>query len=95
MIRKHTQNIVIDVISFLCLILLLLTGLLIHYVLPRGSHDNTFWGLTRHEWGDIHFWIAIVFFSIIVIHLILHSSWIKASFFSKGNRQKRKDVNTN
>lgn len=87
MIRKHTQNIVIDVISFLCLILLLLTGLLIHYVLPRGSQGNSVLGLTRHDWGDVHFWIAIIFVSVIIIHLILHSSWIKASLFSRKKRR--------
>lgn len=90
MIRKHTQNIVVDIFSFLCLVVLLMTGLLIHYVLPRGSKGDNFWGLTRHEWGDVHFWIAIIFSSIIIIHLILHSSWIKASLsFGKKSKKRR------
>lgn len=81
-IRKHTQNVIIDLISFALLLLLLLTGLLIHYILPPGSHGSIFWGLSRHEWGDLHFWFAIVFSTIILIHLVLHFSWIKGSYFS-------------
>ena len=85
--RKHTQNVFIDVLSFICFITLFLTGLLIHFILPPGSHGDSFLGLTRHEWGDIHFWLALIFTVVILFHLILHISWIKASLFkgkSKG-----------
>ena len=32
--------------------------------------------MDRHEWGDIHFWIAVIFFIILSFHLLLHKRWI-------------------
>ena len=35
-------------------------------------------GLGRHDWGEVHFVLSIVFVSLILLHLILHWTWIKA-----------------
>lgn len=90
-VRKHTQNVVIDLISFTGMLLLLFTGTIMHFVLPPGNHGNDFWGFTRHEWGEFHFWVALIFSGIIVYHLLLHIPWIKGSYFSlfkRGNQGK-------
>lgn len=84
--RKHTQNVYIDIVSFICITLLLLTGILLRYILPQGSRGESFLGLTRHEWGDVHFWVAVVFAIIITIHLILHLPWIKAALFKQAKQ---------
>jgi len=34
------------------------------------------WGFSRHEWGDIHFWISVIFLAVLAFHLILHWGWI-------------------
>ena len=34
-------------------------------------------GLGRHDWGDIHFILAVSFVSLILVHIILHWTWIK------------------
>ena len=34
-------------------------------------------GVGRHDWGDIHFTLAVVFVSLILIHILLHWTWIK------------------
>jgi hypothetical protein len=34
------------------------------------------WGLTRHEWGDVHYYIALVLMAILAFHLVLHWKWI-------------------
>jgi hypothetical protein len=34
------------------------------------------WGLTRHEWGNIHFWTAIGLMGALSLHLVLHWRWI-------------------
>jgi len=34
-------------------------------------------GLGRHDWGDIHFLLALTFVLLILVHLILHWTWIK------------------
>jgi len=33
-------------------------------------------GLSRHEWGEIHFWVAVGLALVITIHLALHWKWI-------------------
>lgn len=76
-IRKPVLNFAIDSVSFFAFVLLITTGVLMRYLLPPGSgRISTIWGWNRHEWGDIHFWIAIIFFSILALHLILHWDWV-------------------
>lgn len=76
-IRKPTQNFIIDIASLVAMTLIAATGLLIRYTLPPGQgHGRTVLGLTRHEWGGIHFWIAVLLLALLVIHLVLHWKWI-------------------
>jgi amino acid transporter len=64
--ERSTLNLSIDGFAFAGFVLLTTTGVLLRYVLPPGSgHYSTIWGLDRHEWGGIHFWIAVVFFSVL------------------------------
>ena len=54
------------------------TGLLLTYRLPPGSRGGrglSALGWTRHEWGDLHFWISIAFLVLLLIHLVLHWRW--------------------
>jgi len=75
--RKPTRNLVVDGMAFSGFLLLVTTGVLMRYVLPPGSGRRAaIWGLDRHGWGDLHFWIAVVFFTILALHLILHWKWI-------------------
>ena len=76
-IHDTDLNLIIDVVAFVGFVLLTTTGVLMRYILPPGSGNySTIWNLDRHEWGGIHFWISVVFFSILAIHLILHWRWI-------------------
>ena len=90
-LRKHTQNVVIDLISFVCMMVLLVTGFVLHYRLPPGSHNATILGQDRHEWGEFHFWVAIIFVAGIVVHMILHIPWIKSVLAPK-DQNKRKNA---
>lgn len=75
--RKPAWNFVIDSAAFTACLVLVSTGLIMYLVLPPGSGHLQIWGMNRHGWGDIHFWAAIAFITFIVIHLIMHWSWIK------------------
>lgn len=76
-IRKPALNFIIDSVSFFAFVLLITTGVLMRYLLPPGSgRISTIWGWNRHDWGDIHFWIAVIFLSILALHLILHWDWV-------------------
>lgn len=37
---------------------------------------SVLWGLTRHEWGDIHYYLALGLMAILAFHLFLHWKWI-------------------
>ncbi len=89
--KRTTLNFVIDALAFAGFVLLSATGLIERYVLPPGSGGlhgvgtgfgagerpvTILWGLTRHQWGEIHFWIAIGLMGVLAVHLFVHWRWI-------------------
>ena len=75
--RRNDWNFLVDAAALAAFLLLLSTGILIRYVLPSGSgHFLALWGMDRHGWGSIHFWIAVAFLVLMAVHLVLHWSWI-------------------
>jgi len=75
--KRTTINFIIDAVGFAGFVFLTTTGVLVRYVLPPGSGRRAvLWGMNRHEWGDLHFWIAIAFFCVLGLHLFLHWRWI-------------------
>jgi hypothetical protein len=75
--RRHL-NFLVDFLAFAGFVVLTTTGVLMRYVLPPGSgHYATIWNFDRHQWGGIHFWVSVVFFSLLALHLILHWRWIR------------------
>jgi hypothetical protein len=70
-------NFIVDAAAFAAFLCLAATGVLIHYVLPPGSgHFSTLWGMDRHQWGEIHFWIAATLTGMLALHLFLHWRWV-------------------
>lgn len=75
--NRPEKNFFTDTIAFVCFVLLTSTGILMRYILPPGSGRwKVIWGMDRHGWGSIHFWISVIFLSILTVHLILHWRWI-------------------
>lgn len=75
--KTSKKNFIVDIFAFICFVFLVSTGLILFYNLPKGSgHSNTIWNLERHEWGNIHFWIAVSFLLILALHFVLHWKWI-------------------
>jgi hypothetical protein len=79
--RRNTLNLIINVATLLLMLGLLTTGLFIWFVLPPGSGGRhgggglTLWGLGRHDWGDIHAWMALGLSALIALHVVLHWPW--------------------
>jgi len=74
---KSLANFLVDAVAFVAFVLLSATGVLVRYVLPPGSgHFSRLWGMDRHEWGQIHFWIAVVLMGVLTLHLLLHWRWV-------------------
>ena len=75
--NRPRLNFLIDSVAFVAFVFLTTTGILTRYVLPPGSgRFVTLWGLDRHGWGDIHFWIAVVLLGVLALHLVLHWRWV-------------------
>jgi hypothetical protein len=78
---KSKLNFVIDSLMFLCLMAMAGLGFLMKYALlpgrqawaKYGRNVNLTWlGWDRHDWGDIHLYLAFVLLGLLCIHLILH-----------------------
>jgi len=75
--RRASLNFVVDAVAFVAFVFLTATGVLVRYVLPPGSgHFSTLWRWDRHEWGQIHFWAAVVLMGALGFHLFLHWRWV-------------------
>ncbi|HWB53219.1 MAG TPA: DUF4405 domain-containing protein [Tepidisphaeraceae bacterium] len=75
--KRNTLNLLIDITSAIAAVGLIFTGLIVRYVLPPGTGmRRTLWALNRHEWGDVHFWIAVSLIAIVLFHGLMHWQWI-------------------
>lgn len=79
--KRTKLNLAVDALLLLCIAAIAGIGLLMKYVLVPGyqrwaiygRNVNLFlWGLDRHQWGTIHFVTGLVFFALLVLHIILH-----------------------
>jgi hypothetical protein len=76
---KDKWNLLVNVLLYLVGCGIVSTGCLLYFVLlpgSRGGHGLALLGLSRHEWGDIHFYLAIAITALTVLHLVLNWSWI-------------------
>jgi len=84
---RNKLNLVLDVVGYLLMVCLTATGVLLWKVLPPGTGGRhgggrgvlTILGRSRHEWGDVHFYLALGLIAIVVLHLVLHWRWITNS----------------
>ncbi|CCE22786.1 DUF4405 domain-containing protein [Methylotuvimicrobium alcaliphilum] len=75
--KRSQLNFIIDIVAFAGFVFLTTTGVLLRYLLPPGSgRFATIWGLDRHQWGTVHFWVSVLFFAILALHLLLHWRWV-------------------
>lgn len=79
--KRSTLISLIDVIAFTAFLFLTTSGILLHYLLPPGSGRwSEIWGMSRHQWGEVHFWIALCFFAVLAFHLLQHWRFILGLF---------------
>ncbi|MCQ8103880.1 DUF4405 domain-containing protein [Methylomonas sp. SURF-2] len=75
--NKTLVNILIDLLAALLFLGMIATGYLLRFPLPPGSNKTlALWGFSRHQWGDIHFWISLGLLLVLLIHMALHWNWI-------------------
>lgn len=77
MINRTKLNFIVDTVAFILFTFLLTTGMLIYFVLPpQSGRLKTVLALTRHQWGEIHFYIALTLVLALIVHFALHWKWI-------------------
>ena len=83
--NRTLANFVIDALSFFSICGTAATGLLIKYILPPRSGGMgrggglTLWGWNRHDWGDVHFYLALALLGLLLVHAALHWHWVVAT----------------
>lgn len=91
-VGNNTLNLIVDTFLLLLLLLMAGVGFLMKYTLLSGedrmaligkSTDLEFLGMTRHEWGDIHLIISLIFLALLLLHIILHWTCIECFFRNK------------
>lgn len=86
--NQFTFTKVLDLFSFVALILMLSTGVFLKITLPPRSGGDEVWGLSRHEWGDIHFYLSVIFLLFMSAHLVVHAKFIKSVIIGKAPTEK-------
>ncbi len=87
---KKSQLIqIIDLLSFLALTAMITTGLLLEFSLPPRSGGSSVLTLTRHEWGNLHFYISVTFILLMIAHLLTHINYIKAAVVGKATKEQK------
>ena len=75
--KRTALNLLIDALALLCFLGMIATGYLLRFPLPPGTNKSlVLWGLGRHQWGDVHFWISLALLVVLLVHLVLHWQWV-------------------
>jgi len=89
MSRKRL-NFIVDTAALALLALLTSIGFLLRWTLPPGSGGRdggsyrALWGLSRHDWGAVHFWLSVAVLLVLLLHVLLHWGWLLAMLKGRG-----------
>ena len=76
--KKNTTNFLVDIFLFIDFIALIFTGVLLRNV-PQAMSGTSILGVTRHDWVDLHWVLALALVLVIFLHLALHWNWAKGN----------------
>ena len=77
--RRNTVNLILDGLTALLMMGLVCTGIILRFALPPGSNkDRSLWDLARHQWGGVHFWLAVALLLVVLLHVANHWTWVTA-----------------
>ena len=94
---KHqtTINFWLDTALLLNFLLLVFVAVVVQFLFPpaEAAAGYVLWGMGLSQWMDLQFGLLAVFFFGIIVHLMLHWSWvcgvISTKFFRRNDGQKR------
>ena len=75
--NRALVNLLIDTVAAALLTAMVGTGYILWFALPPGTNrTHTLWGLLRHQFGALHFWISVSLLAVLAIHVALHWRWL-------------------
>lgn len=78
--KKNDWKYLVDILLFVDMCSLAVTGLLLAFVIPAGKAPDTskyFLGVHRHAWGDVHLYLALFLLGIVVLHVWWNWTWVR------------------
>ena len=71
------MNLLVDTVAAARLTAMVGTGYILWFALPPGTNrTHSLWGLLRHQFGAVHFWISVTLLAVLAIHVALHWRWL-------------------
>ncbi|MEX1230667.1 MAG: DUF4405 domain-containing protein [Planctomycetaceae bacterium] len=75
--KRISLNLIVDLAAAILLLGMIATGYILRFPLPPGTNkSHSLWGVTRHGWGSLHFWISAALLGVLLVHVILHWHWL-------------------
>ena len=77
--KKNDWNYLLSALLFVDVCSLLAIGLLLAFVIPSGPRryaERYFLGLHRHDWADLHLYLALLLIGLLVLHLWFNWTWV-------------------
>lgn len=79
--KKSHWNAIVDALLVVVMLIVLAIGILLGFFIDWGGGPEAqkyLWELHRHDWGDLHLYFAIALVGLVILHFILHISWIRS-----------------
>ena len=70
------KSLAVNAVAYLSFCALAGTELLLEFRLCEDE-SGTIFGLTAEDWRDMHEWASYMFVAAVMLHLVLHSAWIR------------------
>jgi len=92
-VKRNDWKYLVNALLFVDICSVFVIGLLLALVIPSGrgrSAEKYFMGLHRHDWADLHFYLALILAGFLILHVWLNWTWVAQStkiYFS--NRWKK------
>lgn len=80
--KTNQLKYLVDTLLFVHVTSVAALGLLLGFVIPRGRArgvENTFLGLHRSDWADVHLYLSLAFLALLAVHIGFNRKWVAQS----------------
>ncbi|MBR9705942.1 DUF4405 domain-containing protein [Candidatus Pacearchaeota archaeon] len=92
---KNKVKLWVDIVMFLDLLVVALSGFILWFVYPAGKHSGSAgvkFLFDRFKWLEIHNWVTVIFIILLLVHWTLNFAWIKSMLRFKKKVEPQKGV---